>query len=328
MLFVHSRRAEFILIDRALLAERFEVRDWFQRRRWSNFAALAIEVARADVVFGWFVSWHAFVPVILARLLRKPVVWVVGGFDTANMPEIGYGAQRGGPQTWLTRFVMRRVGRLVTNSHWSLRELEENVGIARERVTVIHHGVPDRFAGIEVDALPRDAVALTVGVVYCENLRRKGHLPFVQAALQLPDVRFVLAGKHEDEAIDVLRAVAPPNVEFTGWVSDEDLTRRYLEASVYVQASAHEGFGMSVAEAMLAGAIPVVTSAGALPEVVGDVGVIAASAEPGDLAAAIREALGRGPEARAAARRRVLERFSLDQRRAGLYAVLDSVIAR
>jgi hypothetical protein len=69
-----------------------------------------------------------------------------------------------------------------------------------------------------------------------------------------------------------LRQAASPNVEFLGFVSDEELFSLYARASVYVQASMHEGFGLSVAEAMSAGCIPVVTRAGSLPEVVGDVG--------------------------------------------------------
>ena len=51
---------------------------------------------RADVVFGWFASWHTFFPITLAWLLRKPSVLIIGGFDTANMPDIGYGYQQGG----------------------------------------------------------------------------------------------------------------------------------------------------------------------------------------------------------------------------------------
>ena len=109
-------------------------------------------------------------------------------------------------------------------------------------------------------------------MLYRLNLERKGHRPFVLAARELPDVRFVLAGRWDDDAIDVLRADAPENVLFTGYLEDEELDAWFRRAAVYAQPSLHEGFGLSLAEAMLAGAVPVVTKAGALPEVVGDVG--------------------------------------------------------
>ena len=78
---------------------------------------------------------------------------------------------------------------------------------------------------------------------------------------------------------------------------------------MYVQASAHEGFGLSVAEGMLAGCIPVTTRAGALPEVVGDIGIQVEGQDPAQLAAAISAALERDDHERAAARERVLQAF-------------------
>ena len=124
---------------------------------------------------------------------------------------------------------------------------------------------------------------------------QKGHQPFVEAARHLPDVRFVFVGKWHDDAIEHLRSLAPENVEFTGWLSDEDLESLYARASVYVQASRHEGFGLAVAEAMLAGCVPVVMNVTAMPEVVDGAGVLISSQEPEAVAAGVREALERGP---------------------------------
>ncbi len=71
----------------------------------------------------------------------------------------------------------------------------------------------------------------------------------------------------------------------TGKVDTEDLIRLYSTAQIAVIPSLYEGFGFPAAEAM-ACALPVVaTTAGALPEVVGENG------RAGALATAIKELL-------------------------------------
>ena len=324
LLYVHSRKASFVAIDREILAERFEIEDLYQPGRVPNPVKVIRGVIRADVVFGWFASWHTFLPVTLAWLLRKPSVMVIGGFDTANMPDISYGHQRGGLRRHASRWIFSRATRLVTNSSYSLSEIERNTRVPPERVTVVHHGVPDPF-GEEPGV--KERTALTVGAIDRTTLVQKGQLPFVQAARELPDVRFVFAGKWLDDAVEELRAVAPPNVEFTGWLSDEDLHAAYRSAAVYVQASRHEGFGLAVAEAMLAGCVPVVMNATAMPEVVGDAGVLIESQDPADVSDGIGRALAMGPGAAARARERILTTFPMERRREGILQVVDEAVA-
>jgi glycosyltransferase involved in cell wall biosynthesis len=324
ILYVHSRRASFVALDREILAERFEVEDLYQPGRWPNPIAVIKGVLEADLVFGWFASWHTFFPITLAWLLRKPSVLVIGGFDTANMPDIGYGHQQGGLRMHASRWIFRRAGRLITNSSYSLTEIERNTPIPPEKVTVIHHGVPDPFGEEPPD---KERVALNVGAIDHTTLVQKGQLPFVLAARELPDVQFVLAGKWlDDDAVQRLGLAARPNVELTDWLSDEDLRDTYRRAAVYVQASRHEGFGLAVAEAMLAGCVPVVTNVTAMPEVVGDAGVLIESQEPAAVADGVRRALALGPGAAHRARERILTAFPMERRREGILRVVDEAL--
>jgi glycosyltransferase involved in cell wall biosynthesis len=323
LLYVHSRKASFIAVDREILAERYEVEDLYQPGRVPNVAKALRGVLRADVVFGWFASWHTFLPITLAWLLRKPSVMVIGGFDTANMPDISYGHQRGGLRMHASRWIFRRATRLITHSNYSLAEIERNTPIPPERVTVLHLGVPDPFGH---EPGPKEREALTVGAIDRTTLVQKGQLPFVQAARELPDVRFVFAGKWLDDAVEELRAAASANVEFTGWLSDEDLHAAYRRAAVYVQASRHEGFGLAVAEAMLAGCVPVVMNVTAMPEVVGDAGVLIESQDPRAVADGVGRALDMGPDAAARARERILTTFPMETRRAGILRAVEEAL--
>jgi glycosyltransferase involved in cell wall biosynthesis len=265
--------------------------------------------------------------VMLARLIGRPTVLVIGGFDTARLPDIDYGLQVRPVMGRVSRWVMRHATRLVTNSDYSRREIEANVGIPSHQVEVIYHGVPDPFGALPPGG--RERVALTVGIVEQRNLERKGLRAFVRAASLLPDVEFVVAGKWMDASVDELRAIAPDNVTFTGWVEQDELEALYRRASVYVQASRHEGFGLSVAEAMLAGCIPVVSGAGALPEVVGDAGIVLAPevVDVAELADGIRRGLALEDSTREQARRRILERFPLSARGERLGKVIEEALA-
>jgi glycosyltransferase involved in cell wall biosynthesis len=325
LLYVHNSRASFVAIDRDILAGRYEVEDLYQPGRWPNPVKVVRGVLHADVVFGWFASWHTFFPITLAWLLRRPSVMIVGGFDTANMPDIGYGYQQGGLRAWASRWIMRRATRLATNSEYSLSEIERNTPIDRARVRVIHHGVPD-----PVGEAPgsKEREALTVGAINRTTLVQKGQLPFVEAARLLPDVRFTFAGKWLDGSVEWLRARAGDNVRFTGWLSDEDLHAAYRRAAVYVQASRHEGFGLAVAEAMLGGCVPVVMNVTAMPEVVGDAGVLIESQEPEAVADGVRQALELGPDAARRARERILSEFPMERRRDGILGVVEEALER
>ena len=312
ILFVHNHPTQFVRLDLAELQKRYQVTECYLRSRWVNPAAIWRQVKSHDLVFGWFASWHTFLPIEFGRRLRKPSVLVIGGYDVADIPEIGYGHQRGGMKRWLSRRTMRSASCLITNSGYSQEEAARNVGLAKEQVSAVYHGVPDPFGVLPQG--PRARLVLTVGNVDRSNLQRKGHEAFVRTAALMPDVNFVLAGAARDDATDYLRTIATPNVTLTGRLSDEALNDYYRKASVYVQASRHEGFGLSVAEAMLAGCVPVVTRAGALPEVAGDSGLFVDSPEPQGLARAIEKALAYSDEARASIRQRILDRFPLEKR--------------
>jgi glycosyltransferase involved in cell wall biosynthesis len=83
-------------------------------------------------------------------------------------------------------------------------------------------------------------------------------------------------------------------VQFTGSVSTEELVKLYAEASVAVVPSLYEGFGLPAAEAMACGVPLVSTSAGALPEVVGEdgqAGVLVPPAQADSLARQIANLL-------------------------------------
>ena len=324
LLFVHNAATSFVELDKEILSTFCAVTEYALHSRRVAPLATWKAVRAHDLVFGWFASWHTLLPLLFARLMRKPSVLVIGGYDLACLPATSYGHQRGGLKKWMSRATMNLASRLITNSRFSQNEALLNAHVPARCVTVIYHGVPDRFGS--APALPRERLALTVGNVSQSNLSRKGLESFVRAAALLPDVSFVLVGRPVDDAFDYLKSIATPNVTLTGWIEDAELIHYYQRASVYVQVSQHEGFGMSLAEAMLAGCIPVATREGAIPEVTGESAVFAPSQAPEAIAKAVRQALAAPQSLAAEVRDRINRLFPVRRRRDALEAIVKSLL--
>jgi len=316
ILFIHNYLTSFVRSDLDLLRQEFDVSESAVAGRWMNPIRIYREVRENDLVFGWFASWHTYLPILLANRLGKPSILVTGGYDLAKLPEARYGNQRGGMKRRVTNSTLQSASALVVNSAFSAEEVAAHAGMPADRIHIIHHGVPDLFGQLpEKSARP---VVLSVGNVERDNLIRKGHLPFARTASQLPDIAFILVGKERDGTAAQLRKTAPANLTLTGWVSQKQLLDHYRKAWVYLQPSLHEAFGLSLAEAMLAGCIPVVSPHGALPEVVGDTGIITGSTEPEELAFGVQRALEFTQADRLRTRQRVLECFPVEKRKEAL----------
>jgi glycosyltransferase involved in cell wall biosynthesis len=324
-LFLSYGNESFVTMDYAILSDKYRMqRIRLPVKLGAGVASLVRQIAGCDFVFAWFASVQLLSPFILSRMLGRPILLIVGGYDVANMPSIDYGSQRHRITRTISRFLMRHAASLVTFSYHSRDEAERNAGIDRSKVNVVYLGVPDRIGTFP--NLRRDRVALSIGNVNESNLARKGHEVFVRAAGLVPDAKFVLAGAWSGRAADYLKKVSSPNVLLTGWLEEQELLDYYTKASVIVQPSRHEGFGLSVAEGMLAGCIPVVTRVGSLPEVVGETGVYIEDHTPEAVGSGVRLALDADDQARMKARQRILELFPVDARARSLYALIDRMM--
>jgi len=101
-------------------------------------------------------------------------------------------------------------------------------------------------------------------------------------------------------------------VRFVSAITTEQMVQYYAEASIAVVPSVYEGFGLPAGEAMACG-VPVVSSdGGALPEVVGDAGVIVPAKNVDALVEAISALLEdsqRRADLGVAGRQRILDEF-------------------
>ena len=116
--FVHGGFAEnFGRIEYALLNSAYDVEEANLRHKVKLMTVIKTLIAvrsvyNSDLVFCYFASRHSFLPTVFAKLLGKRTIVVTGGYDTANMPDIGYGLLRGGIRRVPERFVVRTILRL------------------------------------------------------------------------------------------------------------------------------------------------------------------------------------------------------------------------
>lgn len=150
-----------------------------------------------------------------------------------------------------------------------------------------------------------------------------------------PTVRLVLVGswEHQDGYVDEVRQEIRARkmedaVELVGRVAPEALAAYYRCSDVFICASEHEGFGVPLLEAM-ASDLPIVAfRAAAVPDTLGDAGLILADKHPSHWAEVISSLWSADSAVRdrlVAAQRRRLADFSVERTGAGLMQVLDTL---
>lgn len=187
---------------------------------------------------------------VAGRLLGIPVVYTVHGFAfKAAAP-------------WKQRTIARMVEWLLAPliSHVicvaeAERAMARSLPIRADRISVIPNGIAD----VAPRANPADAVRRVVTVMRLAPPKRPDVLIEAFAAAQLPDCELVIAGDGPQRAAmeQLARQLAPGRVRFAGNISN--IPALLADAQAFALASDHEGFPISILEAMRAG-LPVVAT--------------------------------------------------------------------
>lgn len=173
---------------------------------------------------------------------------------------------------------------VIAVSEFTARQVTRLLGVPKERIVVVPHGVVPRV----LPNVAREKLVLCVGAIQ----RRKNQAGLVRAFRAMPaDWRLVLAGSEGFKAGETLEAAREfgDRILVTGYLSEAELAGWYARASIFAFPSIDEGFGMPVLEAMAAGVPVVAGNRSALPEVCGDAAILVNPLDEAELAGALED---------------------------------------
>lgn len=327
ILFIKKSNSKFVIRDENILSKEYNLK----RYNFGNAKGITVfpkfikiffwlfkNIWKSDIIFSWFCDYHTLLPVLFGKLFRKKIVIVIGGFDAAKVDEIDYGAHQESFRSKIIQLCSNISHLLLPVSKNTERELFRNIKLKEQnKSTVIYNGV-DTNIFHNKETIKKKCSIITVGGVNKTSIKRKGIKLFAEAAKHLPIYSFYLVGKCTPEGLQIIEPIVPKNLVITDKISDSKLNKLMHESKIYVQASLHEGFGISLAEAMYCRCVPIVSKKAAIPEVVGNTGYYLHNLAVSELVDKIKKGIKDYQKLNDKARDRIIRNFTLDIREKNL----------
>jgi len=285
-----------------------------------------------DLYFVWW--WTSgIVPLLKVKaFIRKPVV-MIGNLHYSDPSIQGYKNKPFYIKMFI-KFCLRNSDVQIATSKFEYNEIHN---LKPVNLKMVYHAIDLRkyiFGSFE----QREPILFTITHLTRHNVKRKCVIEIIEAFKIISEKYdkfklYIAGGTDGDGYPEVIERVRKLNlidkIVFMGRISDEEKIRMYRKCMVYIQPTYFEGFGMALAESMACGA-PVITSLkGAVPEVVGDIGLFS---EPDDITGIasniskyienpkFSELMGKK------GRMRIEELFTMDKRKSSMAKIIKELI--
>lgn len=188
------------------------------------------------------------------------------------------------------RFVVpkltRSVSRIITISEFTKQRIIDLFDIDENKIALIPNGVGKHFTPQSVENIDHAVKQLNIPTAHyilsLGSIEPRKNLNRLLAAWEhiqdkIPtDIWLVIAGAEGKSIVfkESLIKIKPKRIHYTGHVPDDLLPGLYSGALAFVYLSEYEGFGLPPLEAMASGTPILTGNRTALPEVVGDAGLM------------------------------------------------------
>jgi len=316
---VFRRPSTFIERDLEILKRHFLVAPLVWRHLSGPLPLFRLAM-ESDIIYSWFAGPYSALATYYGNIFGTKTALMLGGYETARIPEIGYGAFLNPVTASLVRLAVTRSDGVAVVDQALAKELRDLFPTNRE-ITVIPTGYDWKFFR---PAGPKDQTVLTVATVGKSTALRKGLYVFAEAARHVCEMRFVVIGRVTDDAVaNRLRELSSGRIEITGPLDSNELLHHFQRSKVYCQLSRYEGLPNALCEAMLCECVPVGTRYGGIPTAIGDTGFYV---NYGDVHGTIEAIRGAARMDGSLARRRIKSLFPVELREQRLVNFLDYLL--
>jgi len=229
----------------------------------------------------FFGGYHSVLPVWFGKVFGKKCTIQAGGTDCINMPEIGYGNFR---KRWLRlatvysfkncSLILPVAEALVKQDYSYDPRISSKQGLLnlipdlKTPIQVIPNGFDtDFWRDLGQKRKPLSFISVATGTSNPSRAIVKGYDLIEDLAKKHPDWSFSLAG-------DSAYSSPNQNVTVLGKMKPPELLKLYNSHQFYLQLSTSEGFPNALGEAMASGCVPIGSAVGAIPEIIGDTGMV------------------------------------------------------
>lgn len=214
---------------------------------------------------------------------RCPTIITIHDLIPLKYPTHFPAGYRGRFKWWIQRFRASRASAIITDSRSSAADIHTILGIPEERIFVVPLSSATSRTSYAITSKLKKLYNLPDKyILYVGDLNWNKNLPgLINAFSKLSDqsIHLVLVGKSFRDKPDIPEYKAIANsiessgkkdqINMIGYVPSHHLGGIYRGATLYVQPSWDEGFGLPILEAMKAGCPVLSSNQGSLPEVGG-----------------------------------------------------------